>query len=213
LTDDGFADSREDAQRIRGAGTHLLELINNLLDLSKIEAGKMPLNLAEVDLVPLVEELGKDLAPLVRANGNSWTVRPDGEIGTVCLDATKLKQVLTNLISNAGKFTRNGGITVSMRNLAGTDVPRFEISVTDTGIGMSEVQIQRLFQPYQQAAGSTARKYGGTGLGLAISRQFCRLMGGDLTAKSEAGKGSTFTVMLPIRITETPESDVESSPA
>jgi signal transduction histidine kinase len=130
----------------------------------------------------------------------------------VRVDATKLKQVLTNLISNAGKFTRNGGITVALRNLVGTDAPRFEISVTDTGIGMTEVQMQRLFQPYQQATGSTAQKHGGTGLGLAISRQFCRLMGGDLTAKSEAGKGSTFTVTLPMRVTEALESNCESLP-
>ena len=212
LTDDGLADSREDAQRIQGAGSHLLELINNLLDLSRIEAGKMPLHLEEADLVRLVDELGKDLAPLVRANGNSWTVRPNGELGMVRVDATKLKQVLTNLISNAGKFTRNGGITVALRNLVGTDAPRFEISVTDTGLGMTEVQMQRLFQPYQQATGSTAQKHGGTGLGLAISRQFCRLMGGDLTVTSETGKGSTFTVTLPIRVTEALESNCESLP-
>jgi signal transduction histidine kinase len=205
LTGEALAESREDATRIRSASGHLLGLINNLLDLSKIEAGKMPLNLEEFALVPLVTELGKDAEPLVRRNGNKLTVRTNGEIGTVRADATKLKQVLLNLISNAGKFTRNGEITVSLRNLAETEVKRFAVAVADTGIGMTGDQMQRLFQPYQQATDSTARQYGGTGLGLAISRQFCRLMGGDLSVTSEPGKGSIFTVILPLQVVEAPE--------
>lgn len=202
LTDDAVAQSREDATRIRSASGHLLGLINNLLDLSRIEAGKMPLHLEEFALVPMVNELGKDVEPLVRRNGNKLTVRTNGAIDTIRGDVTKLKQVLVNLISNAGKFTRNGEITISIRHLEGGDVKRFEIVVADTGIGMTGEQAQRLFQPYEQATDSTVRQYGGTGLGLAISRQFCRLMGGDLTVASEVGTGSTFTVELPTRILE-----------
>jgi len=202
LTGEALAESREDATRIRSASGHLLGLINNLLDLSQIEAGKMPLNLDEFELGPLMMELGKDVEPLVRRNGNQLTVQSNGEIGTVRADATKLKQVLINLISNAGKFTRNGEIDISLRNLAESEVKRFQIAVADTGIGMTGDQMQRLFQPYQQATDSTSRHYGGTGLGLAISRQFCRLMGGDLSVTSELGKGSIFTVTLPARVTE-----------
>ena len=196
LNDEALAQSREDATRIRNAGGQLLDLINNLLDLSRIEAGKMPLNLEDFPLVPLVTELGKDAEPLVRRNGNKCTVQCEGEIGIVRADATKLKQVLMNLVSNAAKFSRNGEIRISIRD---ADAGRFEIAVADTGIGMTEEQMSRLFQPYQQATDSTARQFGGTGLGLAISRQFCRLMGGDLIVASEAGKGSTFTAMLPVR--------------
>jgi signal transduction histidine kinase len=196
LNDEALAQSREDANRIRNAGGQLLDLINNLLDLSRIEAGKMPLNLEEFPLVPLVTELGKDAEPLVRRNGNKCTVQCDGQIGIVRADATKLKQVLMNLVSNAAKFSRNGEIRISIRD---AEAGRFEIAVADTGIGMTEEQMARLFQPYQQGTNSTARQFGGTGLGLAISRQFCRLMGGDLIVASEAGKGSTFTAMLPMR--------------
>ncbi len=205
LTDETLAQSRDDATRIRSAGGHLLGLINNLLDLSKIEAGKMPLNLEEFALIPLVVELGKDVEPLVRRNGNKLTVQSNDEIGIVRADATKLKQILMNLISNAGKFTQNGAITLSFREPADGDVKRFEIAVTDTGIGMTGDQMQRLFQPYQQATDTTAQQYGGTGLGLAISRQFCRLMGGDLAVTSELGKGSTFAVILPFQVGKTSE--------
>ncbi len=209
LASDALAQSREDATRVRSAGGHLLGLINNLLDLSKIEAGKMPLTIEEFALVPLVTELSKDMEPLVRRNGNRLSVQANGEIGTVRADSTKLKQVLMNLISNAGKFTKNGTIRLeiektsnierSTSNVEGAD-ECFTIRVSDSGIGMTGDQMQRLFQPYQQATDSTARQFGGTGLGLAISRQFCQLMGGDLTVASESGKGSTFTVRLPVKV-------------
>ena len=202
MTGEAQTQNREDATRIRSASGHLLGLINNLLDLSKIEAGKMPLNLDEFELVPLIQELGKDVEPLVRRRGNKLIVQSNGEIGTVRADGTKLKQVLLNLISNAAKFTNNGQITVRIGDLGGNERKRFEVAVIDTGIGMTSEQIQRLFQPYQQGTDSTARQYGGTGLGLVISRQFCRLMGGDLTVTSEPGKGSTFMLTLPARAVE-----------
>jgi len=213
LTGEALAESREDATRVRSASGHLLGLINNLLDLSKIEAGKMPLNLEDFALVPLINELGKDVEPLVRRNGNTLIVGSNGEIGIVRADATKLKQVLLNLISNAGKFTRNGEIKIAITKPVNGEEKRFEIAVADTGIGMTGDQMKRLFQPYQQATDSTSRQYGGTGLGLAISRQFCRLMGGDLTVASEPGKGSVFTVTLPARVMESAEAAFESSNA
>jgi len=122
------------------------------------------------------------------------------------MDTTKVKQVLTNLISNAAKFSRNGEITVSLRQVSGTGPERFEIAVTDTGIGMTDDEMKRLFQPYQQATDSTIGTYGGTGLGLAISRQLCRLMGGDVSVTSVMGKGSTFTVVLPVWVMEPSEA-------
>jgi signal transduction histidine kinase len=202
LKGEALAESREDATRIRSASGHLLGLINNLLDLSKIEAGKMQLNLEDFALANLINELGKDVEPLVGRNGNRLVLQTNGQSEWVHADPTKLKQVLLNLISNAGKFTRNGEIRISIRNLTGPEENRFEIAVADNGIGMNNEQMSRLFQPYQQATNSTSRQYGGTGLGLAISRQFCRLMGGDLSVTSEPGKGSIFTVSLPARVTE-----------
>jgi signal transduction histidine kinase len=204
LTGEALAQSREDATRIRSASGHLLGLINNLLDLSKIEAGKMQVNYEDFDLAALVKELGKDFEPLVRRNGNRLVIQSNGDGGTVRADATKLKQVLLNLISNAGKFTRNGEIRISIHETADNGKRGFQIAVTDTGIGMTSEQMGRLFQAYQQATDSTSRQYGGTGLGLAISRQFARLMGGDLTVASEPGKGSTFTMSLHSKPAESP---------
>jgi signal transduction histidine kinase len=205
LSSEAQAQNHEDASRIRNAGGHLLGLINNLLDLSKMEAGKMPLSLEDFDPVALVEELGKDLEPLVRRNGNRWTLRRDGGIGGVRGDPTKLRQVLTNLVSNAAKFTRSGEIALTIRAPGEGDARRLQIVVADTGLGMTPEQVERLFQPYQQATSSTAREYGGTGLGLAISRKLCQLMRGDLTVVSQPGNGSAFTVELPVRLEPVPE--------
>lgn len=203
LTDSLEADARpenlEDAQSIHRSGKHLLGLINNLLDLSKIEAGKMPLILEDFDPKRLIENLSKDIEPLVRQKSNTIKIEASGWDGTVHADSTKLKQVLMNLISNSGKFTENGSINIALHRESNDDT-RFSIAVADTGIGMTEEQMAKLFQPYQQATDSTSKKYGGTGLGLAISRQFCRLMGGDLTVASQPGEGSTFTVSLPATV-------------
>lgn len=198
LEGDAHANSRDDATRIRSASNHLLGLINNLLDLSKIEAGKMPLHLTDFEPGPLLHEFAKDVDPIVRRNGNKLTVLTSDDIGTVRADGTKLKQVIMNLISNAAKFTRNGEITISLQKLIKGDAAFFQIAVTDTGVGMTQTEMDRLFHPYQQASDSTSHKFGGTGLGLAISRQFCRLMGGDLVVSSQPGQGSTFTATLPI---------------
>ena len=204
LEDDALADSREDATRIRSASEHLLGLINNLLDLSKIEAGKMPLNLEEFALGPLVTELGKDMEPLLRKRDNRLIVNEGGG-GVMRSDPTKIKQVLMNLVSNAAKFTDHGEIRIDVRKTNGSEPPGFEIDVSDDGIGMSKEQQGRIFQAYEQASGTTSKRYGGTGLGLAISRQFCRLLGGDLSVASEPGSGSTFTVKLPARTADQAE--------
>ncbi|HAV64781.1 MAG TPA: hybrid sensor histidine kinase/response regulator [Verrucomicrobiales bacterium] len=188
----------EDAESIERSGKHLLGLINNLLDLSRIEAGKMPIHPEDFEPAELVRQLCHDAAPLVKAGDNQLVVESNGQVGTVHSDATKLKQVLLNLISNAGKFTKSGEIKVVLSR-QGTDSVR--IDVRDSGIGMSPDELGRLFQAYNQASRKTSKRYGGTGLGLVISRQYCRLLGGDLTATSQPGTGSVFTVTISTRAT------------
>jgi signal transduction histidine kinase/DNA-binding response OmpR family regulator len=184
-----------DLAKIRDAGRHLLGLINDILDLSKIEAGKMDLYLEEVDLAGLVEEVRSIVEPLAAANANRLEIFCPGTLGTLYTDRTKLKQSLLNLLSNAGKFTHEGRVQLEVRPAAG------EISfvVSDTGIGMTEEQQGRLFQAFSQADASTTRQYGGTGLGLAITKHFCEMLGGRIAVESTPGQGSTFTITLPDR--------------
>ncbi len=190
-------DSLEDARSILRSGKHLLGLINNLLDLSKIESGKMTLSLEKFCPESLVKELSKDVEPLIRKAHNTLKLDCAEIAPEVTADATKTKQVLLNLISNAAKFTREGNISVRL----GMETPdKIRIDVTDSGIGMSSEEVDRLFQAYQQANEHTSNRYGGTGLGLVISRHYCRLMDGDLTVKSEQGSGSTFTMTLPVDV-------------
>jgi PAS domain S-box-containing protein len=181
-----------DLQKIRGAGKHLLALINDVLDLSKIEAGRMELYLETFDVPAMLEEVVTTVSPLVAANRNRLTVIGE-HAGAMRADLTRTRQVLFNLLSNACKFTEDGAITVTVR--AAADWIEFEVA--DTGIGMTESQQARLFQAFAQAEASTSKKYGGTGLGLAISRQFCRMMGGDIAVAGAAGVGTRFTVRLP----------------
>jgi PAS domain S-box-containing protein len=195
--DDGNASYVPDLQKIQSAGRHLLALINEILDLSKIEAGKMELYLERVDVRALVEEVVTTIHPLVTRNGNVLAVERPDDAGAMQVDATKLKQVLLNLLSNASKFTEDGRIGLEVRREPGDAGDEVIFQVTDTGIGMTPEQCERLFQPFTQAESGTARRFGGTGLGLAISRRFCRLMGGDITVDSEVGVGSRFTVRLP----------------
>src|SRR5499427_7934174 len=193
--DEGQEEFLPDLAKIRDAGRHLLGLINDILDLSKIEAGKMELYLEEVDLVPLVEEVRSIVEPLAAANGNRLDILCPPALGTLYTDRTKLKQSLLNLLSNAGKFTHEGRIWLEVSPAAG------EISfiVSDTGIGMSEEQQGRLFQAFSQADASTTKQYGGTGLGLAITKHFCEMLGGRIAVESAPGQGSTFTITLPDR--------------
>ncbi len=191
-----------DLEKIQTAGKHLLSLINDILDLSKIEAGKMELYLESVDLASLLKEVGSTIAPLVEKNGNRLQIEAPADPGTMRADVTRLRQVLFNLLSNASKFTRSGTITLSL-TARGTDVV---FRIRDTGIGMTPEQLGKLFQAFTQAESSTAKKYGGTGLGLVICRKLCRMMGGDVTVESEPGKGSTFLVTVP-RIVTVPEKE------
>jgi CheY-like chemotaxis protein len=207
-----------DLEKIHGAGKHLLGLINDVLDLSKVESGKMTLYLEDFEVAKLVQEVASTVQPLILKNGNRLEVECPADLGTMRADVTKVRQTLFNLLSNASKFTEKGtirlrvsekvGKSVSGNTAAGqppshshthllTDSRSVIFEVSDTGIGMTPEQLNKLFQAFTQADSSTSRKFGGTGLGLAISRKFCQLMGGDITVTSEHGKGSTFTVTLP----------------
>jgi signal transduction histidine kinase len=190
---------RADLARIDAAGQHLLSLINAVLDLSKIEAGRMELDLEEFALADLVAEVRVIAAPLVEQQGNAFAVECDRDAGRMRADRTKLRQSVLNLLSNAAKFTQQGTVTLRV----GRDGEWVSVAVGDTGIGMSADQVGRLFQEFSQAEASTSRSYGGTGLGLALSRRFCRLMGGDVTVESALGRGSTFTIRLPAVVPET----------
>jgi PAS domain S-box-containing protein len=220
---DGRKEDIEDITRIHDSATHLLGLINGILDLSKVEAGKMTLYIEEFDVGQMIQEVVSTIQPLMTKNGNRLEVVCPSDIGRMRADLTKLRQVLFNLLSNANKFTENGVITLRVdRNGEGrmkTEECKMEdgifgesilhssfsllhFQVSDTGIGMTPEQLGRLFQAFSQADTATSKKYGGTGLGLAISRKFCELMGGTLTVESMPGKGSTFTVTLPLEVKE-----------
>ena len=185
-----------DLKKIEGAGRHLLGLINDILDLSKVEAGKMDVFIEEIDISSLLDEVKSIIAPLVAKNGNKLELRLADHLGSMRTDRTKVKQCLLNVLSNASKFTQDGKLTVGVERL-GTDRSIVQMTISDTGIGMSEEQLGRLFQAFSQADASTTKKFGGTGLGLAITRHFCRLLGGDVTVASQVGEGSTFTIVLP----------------
>jgi signal transduction histidine kinase len=202
----------EPLDRVLGAGRHLLSLINDILDLSKIEAGRMELNLASFSLAAVIDEVVKTIEPLAAKNGNQIAIHCDGEIGTMRADQMRLRQALLNLMSNANKFTDHGTITIDARQGQEDGRDWVTIAVADTGIGMTPEQMGKLFQEFSQASSATASKYGGTGLGLVISKRFCQMMGGDITVASESGRGSTFTIRLP-RIVKTPKEAAAFNPA
>ena len=197
----------EPLDRVLGAGRHLLALINDILDLSKIEAGRMELQLESFTLAPLITNVVKTIEPLVAKNANQVAVQCDPAIGTMHADQMRLRQALLNLMSNANKFTDRGTITIDARQGQENGDDWIRLAVADTGIGMTPEQMGKLFQEFSQASSATASKYGGTGLGLAISRRFCQMMGGDITVESEPGRGSTFTIRLP-RIVDLPKEVV-----
>ena len=194
----GHAELAPDLRKIRSAGRHLLTLINDILDLSKIEAGKLELLVESFDVQDMVREVATTVHPLVEKNANRLDLRCAEGLGEMRSDLVKVRQTLLNLLSNACKFTEQGTITLAAdreRNGGGGDWLVFRIG--DSGIGMTPEQMAKLFEAFTQADASTSRKYGGTGLGLAITRRFCRMMGGDVQVASDPGKGSTFTVRLP----------------
>src|SRR5262245_34898677 len=198
-------DEIEPLGRVVRAARHLLALINDVLDLSKIEAGRMELQLETFPLAPLLEDVVKTIEPMAGKNGNRLVIDCPADIGSLHADQIRVRQVLLNLASNDNQFTENGTVTIAVRQRQRDGRDSIEIAVTDTGIGMTAEQIGRLFQEFSQADATTTRKYGGTGLGLAISRHFCRMMGGDITVTSTPGKGSTFTIRLP-RIAQSGET-------
>ncbi|GAB4429559.1 MAG: hypothetical protein OHK0015_13580 [Chloroflexi bacterium OHK40] len=195
----GYEDLAPDLEKIGTAGKHLLELINNILDLSKIEAGRMDLFYERFPVARVIDEVVATATPLVERNHSRLVVEQSGDLGSMHADLTKVRQVLLNLLSNAAKFTDEGVVTlrVARAAMAGDGRAAIIFTVSDTGIGMTPEQLGRLFQDFTQADASTTRRYGGTGLGLSISRRFCQMMGGDITVASEPGQGSTFTVVLP----------------
>jgi adenylate cyclase len=193
-------DEIEPLDRVQRAARHLLALINDILDLSKIEAGKMELVLERFPVSAMIEDVAHTVEPIARKNDNQIVVHCPATIGSIYADQMRVRQALMNLISNASKFTSKGTVTVSAtRRGNGTD-ERIEFVVEDTGIGMTPEQVSKLFQEFSQADSSTTRKYGGTGLGLAISRRFCQMMGGDIAVESELNHGSRFSITLPARV-------------
>ena len=210
--DDGHDQYGGDLKKIHSAGKHLLELINDVLDISKIEAGKMDLYIESFSLDRTIEDVQAVVDPLAMKNSNQLVIEKPPELGLIRADVTKVQQCLLNLLSNACKFTSNGTVRLQVSRENGWVT--FEVS--DTGIGMTKEQMGKLFRAFQQADSSTTRKFGGTGLGLAISRRFCQLMNGDITVDSEVGQGTTFTMRIPVEVVPqpaegqaTPESTAE----
>lgn len=193
---DGFV---EDLQKINGAGQHLLGLINDILDISKIEAGRMELYMEDAQVELILNEIASLVTPLVQKKKNTFTVNAAPNLGVVHTDVTKLRQCLLNLISNASKFTENGVITLTVDNYKQNDSEYLRFKLSDTGIGMSKEQLSKIFHAFTQADISTTRKFGGTGLGLYLTQRFTKMLGGEISVVSELGKGSEFCLMLPKR--------------
>ena len=206
--DRGMKELTPDLNKIRAAGKHLLSLINDVLDLSKIEAGKMSVFIEPLKIPEMIRDVVATIQPLIEKNGNQLEVRCPEDAGSMRADLTKVRQTLFNLLSNAAKFTEKGRITLAVERVPSASGERIRFVVSDTGIGMTQDQVGRLFQAFSQADASTTRKYGGTGLGLVISRKFCQMMGGDITVQSTYGTGTAFTVDLPA---DAPEAAPESS--
>jgi PAS domain S-box-containing protein len=203
--DHGLDDFLPDLEKVRTAGKHLLRLINDILDLSKIEAGKMELFVEGFELRGLLKEIEATMTPLAQRRGNTLELSVPPDVGSMLSDPTRVRQVLLNLVGNAIKFTEKGNVTLLARRVDEAGRPWIEFDVRDTGIGMTPEQLGRMFKAFSQADASTSRKYGGTGLGLTISRQLCHLMKGEVGVRSEAGKGSTFSVRLPAMIEAAPK--------
>lgn len=225
--DFGYGDIVPDLEKIRGAGQHLLALINDILDISKIEAGRMELYLETFEPDLLLLDVQATIEPLMSKNHNTFVIHCPDDLGTMHADLTKVRQSLFNLLSNAAKFTENGTVTLTVEKREVYSAVRPDpaapfihqptsfilFQVSDTGIGMTIEQMAKVFQAFTQADASTTRKYGGTGLGLAISRRFCQMMGGDITVSSEVGQGSTFTIWLPVNVADPKLTDALPAPA
>jgi CheY-like chemotaxis protein len=205
LKEDAAEDGRaaellEPLDRIHRAGRHLLHLINEILDLAKIEAGKLELEIEDIEVAPVLRDVLAAAEPLAAKNGNRLAARLEGDLGRMRTDPVRLRQIVLNLLGNACKFTERGTVTLEARREGTGEDGWLAIGVADTGIGMAPEQLGRLFQEFAQADASTTRRYGGTGLGLAISRKLARLMGGDIAVESVPAEGSRFTVRLPAHV-------------
>jgi len=200
--DQGLDEFIPDMQKIRTSGRHLLSLINDILDLSKIEAGRMELYLETFDVARMIEDVVETIPPLVQKNANLLEVHCGDALGTMHADQTKVRQGLFNLLSNAAKFTAGGTIKLEVERVSCDSTDWLLFRVSDTGIGMNPEQIEKLFHAFTQADESTTRKYGGSGLGLTITKAFCQMMGGDIQVTSELGAGSIFTIRLPAQVVE-----------
>lgn len=205
----GEESQMRDLERINSAGRHLLALVTDVLDVGKITSNDVELVLRPVDLAGLIDDVASTCGTLVTVNRNEFVVDKGDDLGTVMIDETRLRQIVFNLLSNAGKFTSKGVVTLSISRAADT----FVISVKDTGIGISRQNIEKLFTDFSQAEASTAAKYGGTGLGLALCRSLCHLMGGEISVESDVGRGSTFSVRLPIEAGRQPAAAVTPMPS
>ena len=190
-----------DLRRINAAGRHLLALVTDVLDLSRIESNTIELTAATFDLGGLIEEVVATVRPVVDQNGNQLVVKTPEPLGSITTDATKLRQALINLLSNAAKFTENGTVTLTTRRHEKVGGDWIEMQVQDTGIGIAKADLSKLFQDFGQATAGTSNKYGGTGLGLALSQKLCALMGGGISVDSELGRGSVFTLRIPAVLT------------
>jgi PAS domain S-box-containing protein len=201
-----------DLGKIVKAGKHLLDLINGVLDIAKIEAGKMELHLEAFDAAEMVRDVAATIAPIVERNGNRFVVEVKDDLGAMRTDLIKVRQSLFNLLGNAGKFTENGTVLLGAERHHGAEngADWLTFRVSDTGVGMTEEQAAKVFQAFTQADASTTRKYGGTGLGLTITREFCRMIGGEALVESRLGKGSTFTLRLPAHFVPDKEKEAEA---
>jgi len=207
--DEGNESAVSDLKKIHSAGNHLLSLINDVLDLSKIEAGRMDVYLETFDVPEMIDEVVSTIDTLVKKNDNVLKVELDPSFGQMRADVTKVRQSLFNLLSNAAKFTHQGEISLTVKGEQGHGEEWVQMAVSDSGIGIPPEKIDHVFEEFAQADDSTTRDYGGTGLGLSISRRFCQMMGGDITMESTVGQGSTFTIRLP-RVVELVEEATEA---
>src|SRR6202045_4403430 len=209
--DEGDVEAIADLGKIHGAGQHLLKLVNEILDLSKIEAGRMELDLQEIVLADLLNKIAVEVEPGAGKTGNSFLCKIDPNLGSPLCDASKFRSMVGQLIDNAVKFTQNGKVELVAERLPGDPTDELLVHVIDTGIGIAPDQISDLFEKFTVVDDSSTSKYGGTGLGLALSQKLCRLMGGDIFVESEVGRGSRFTVRIPLIYEEKINSTIESS--
>jgi len=195
--DAGQKSTIDDLSKVIGAAKHLLSLINDVLDLSKIESGKLDLFLEDVNIPDLAKDIEMIIGQLIAKNNNTFAMTIDPELNMIFTDLVRVRQCLLNLLSNASKFTKNGKITLDIKPVLRNTEKWIQFTVSDTGIGIPAEKLNLLFQAFSQTDASTTRQYGGTGLGLYLTKTFCMMLGGEISVKSESGKGSAFTILLP----------------